>query len=306
MGSTAGTPFLHEIPVFEDFETFFRVAALPDPVRETRFHIVRHEDLGNATAVLPPYRQGYYEISLNLADGVRFSIDGFTEHSLRNTLTFAAPYRLLSLEVAEDARRQGRGFLIFAAAEFLGGENAAAIARDFPYFDPDSDPTIRIGADEVNTLLPIFESLYAEFTRQLPFSSHVVRAQLSSLLWTCRRFYGHRSAPPATGARRLFDAFRELVLTDGGLYSVRDYADKLFVTPRHLSDSVRKVSGQGPLGIIQTHRLTAAKELLLRTPMTIAQIADKLSFSSPAHFTAFFRDRVGCPPLVFRRSAENP
>ncbi|WP_308205315.1 helix-turn-helix transcriptional regulator [Mycolicibacterium frederiksbergense] len=49
-------------------------------------------------------------------------------------------------------------------------------------------------------------------------------------------------------------------------------------------------------------RIDRAKTLLLTTPQSIAEIAAAVGFSTPSHFAAAFRRRVGISPSVYRRS----
>ena len=49
--------------------------------------------------------------------------------------------------------------------------------------------------------------------------------------------------------------------------------------------------------------LARARELLLHSTLSLAQVALRCGFSSQAHFTEYFRREVGATPQAFRRSA---
>lgn len=49
-------------------------------------------------------------------------------------------------------------------------------------------------------------------------------------------------------------------------------------------------------------RISQSIPLLVSTRMTVAQIADCCGFNSPSYYTKVFREKVGIPPLQYRRS----
>ncbi|MBP9545029.1 MAG: helix-turn-helix domain-containing protein, partial [Alistipes sp.] len=53
-------------------------------------------------------------------------------------------------------------------------------------------------------------------------------------------------------------------------------------------------------------RFLRAKELLDTTELTVAEIAYRLRFETPSHFSTFFRKREGVPPQQYRRERRQP
>jgi AraC-like DNA-binding protein len=82
--------------------------------------------------------------------------------------------------------------------------------------------------------------------------------------------------------------------------TVKAYADKLHISAKHLSESVKKVSGQGALQIIHKVQVSYAKAQLLQTGKTISQVAHELNFENPEYFSVFFKRLTGKSPLQFR------
>jgi len=83
-------------------------------------------------------------------------------------------------------------------------------------------------------------------------------------------------------------------------FEIKDFADMLHVHPNHLSNTLREAFGKSPCAIYEEKLLAAAKELLLNTPDTIAQIAHKLTYD-PSNFTKFFKNYEGITPKAFRQ-----
>lgn len=84
------------------------------------------------------------------------------------------------------------------------------------------------------------------------------------------------------------------------------YADKLAITPKHLSAVIKKASGKSPSEWIDEHVILEAKVLLKTTKMTIQQISDELGFSDQSFFGRYFKRHVGMSPKNYRESLNLP
>lgn len=78
------------------------------------------------------------------------------------------------------------------------------------------------------------------------------------------------------------------------------YADKLFMSARNLNLICQAILEQSVTEIIETRKLIEAKNLLIRTEMTISQIGFDLGYKEKAHFTNVFKKRAGQTPTEFR------
>lgn len=81
------------------------------------------------------------------------------------------------------------------------------------------------------------------------------------------------------------------------------YADKLCISTKHLSTTVKEVSGRTPGEWIENYVVLEAKLLLRTTDMTIQEIARKLNFASQSFFGKYFKNVTGISPTLFRRQA---
>ena len=79
------------------------------------------------------------------------------------------------------------------------------------------------------------------------------------------------------------------------------YADILRISPKHLSKAVRATTGEKAMQWIEKYTIINAKSLLRTSSLSIAQIADVLSFSNPSDFGKYFKKNAGCSPLAFRK-----
>ena len=79
------------------------------------------------------------------------------------------------------------------------------------------------------------------------------------------------------------------------------YADALSITTTYLSRVVKKISGKTVIECIDEMLAIEATWLLKSTSMTVAQIADRLNFSTSSAFDKFYKRMRGCTPLSMRK-----
>lgn len=104
-------------------------------------------------------------------------------------------------------------------------------------------------------------------------------------------------------SRRLVAAYTSLVETEFRQdHSVAHYARELGVTPTHLTRACNVACGR-PASVILADRVHfEARRMLRETDLSVAAIAGKLGFHSPAYFSRSFRKEVGLSPRDFRKN----
>ena len=80
------------------------------------------------------------------------------------------------------------------------------------------------------------------------------------------------------------------------------YADKMFITPKHLSQVIKDYSNKTALAFIEEYVIAEAKSMLLSTTLSIQQISDELNFPSQSVFGKYFKRVTGKSPTEYRRS----
>jgi AraC-like DNA-binding protein len=78
------------------------------------------------------------------------------------------------------------------------------------------------------------------------------------------------------------------------------YADKLCLTPKYLSETVKSATGKSVSGWIDDYVILETKALLKSTNMTIQQISEELNFPSQSFFGKYFKRNVGMSPKEYR------
>jgi len=82
---------------------------------------------------------------------------------------------------------------------------------------------------------------------------------------------------------------------------LKDIADKLHIHPRHLSNTVKSVTGKSPCYFFENKLIEITKLLLEDNEYSITKIAQKLDYD-PSNFTKFFKNYTGQTPTQYRKS----
>lgn len=78
------------------------------------------------------------------------------------------------------------------------------------------------------------------------------------------------------------------------------YSDRLFVTSKHLSETLKEVTGRTARQLLDQLLLSEAKHLLSGTALSISEVAFKLNFEEPSQFSKFFHRTSGSSPRRYR------
>lgn len=81
---------------------------------------------------------------------------------------------------------------------------------------------------------------------------------------------------------------------------INQIASELFVSHKHLTDTVQKETGSHPCHFYDLKILDEAKKMLLETDKTISEIAKMLTYD-PSNFSKFFKKFIGKTPGQFRK-----
>ncbi|WP_324678355.1 substrate-binding domain-containing protein [Hymenobacter sp. GOD-10R] len=88
--------------------------------------------------------------------------------------------------------------------------------------------------------------------------------------------------------------------------SVEDVARSLGISRVQLYRKVKALLGTGVTDFIQGIRLTKARQQLLDSELTIAEVAYRLGFTSPSYFSASFKGKYQISPSEFRALHTTP
>lgn len=109
--------------------------------------------------------------------------------------------------------------------------------------------------------------------------------------------------------KELFNLFMEMLEKEyRTCHSVKYYAGKLSITPKHLTTVTRKISGKSAKELIDEYIIMQLKLSFSEPAVSIKETAWSYNFPSTAFLCSYFSKRTGMTPMQFRRrqlSGEN-
>jgi AraC family transcriptional regulator len=70
----------------------------------------------------------------------------------------------------------------------------------------------------------------------------------------------------------------------------------------HFARLFKAATGDSPFQFVTRTRMERAKELLRKTRLPISDIAERVGYQQPSHFSGRFRSLLGCSPDAYRKS----
>lgn len=264
------------------------------------------------TDVIEAHRLDFYIIFFTTEGEGRQTL-GLNEYAVsKNTLGFIGPDVISAWQ--SDSERQG-GYFIAFSDDFYTGFNYNGRLRDLPFFQLDGEAVLKLSDPETSFYLSLFQMIEAEHKRREPQSDDVIRGLLHALLNKALSRYKSRVSMTEKGTQRgvaLLTAFRKLYMDD--MSSIRsgvpilhrkisDYASILSVTPNHLNDTIKKLTGYSANQLIRNQLIKQASMCLLRSEKSVAELSYLLGFEDSAYFARFYRAQTGKSPTEFRSQA---
>ncbi len=197
------------------------------------------------------------------------------------------------------------GYCIHFKTEFIQPLLHGSITEQFSFFNFETEHIINITDEETQIIKKAFKDIIEEYQRYSIERDSLLRNYVYILLLRIREIYrphANNIKQNLSRAEKLANNFRQLVdknfLT---MREVQDYADKMNISPKHLSDVVKSTFGKSPREMINDMLLLEAKVQLASTDKTVTEIALDLNFNDQSHFNHFVKKLTGNSPLELRR-----
>lgn len=183
-------------------------------------------------------------------------------------------------------------------------DNLFVVLKDCPSY---GSATLNQMAPVPNNIVGKFQGFYNHISEIFADSQSVNAYQamvlaIASFFYECgtKCFLPVIDSSQKTGAR-LTEKFLSLVQQHFKKERFLEfYAEKLEVSTKHLSRTVKENTGFTAVNWIDRFVILEAKVLLKSSTMSIQQIADELNFNSQSFFGKYFKKHTGFSPKDFR------
>ncbi|PRY06399.1 AraC-like DNA-binding protein [Pontibacter ummariensis] len=256
------------------------------------------------TASGPPIKTDHYALILCLRGSSTKTVGQFTFAVQPQTVHLVSPGVMNSFENSSPDLLL---YMLLFKREFLDESFiSGSVVDNLLELNPDYPPVYSLDANSFNSIKGGLERISEEFDRGAPFHLNIIRLQTLQLLYEMNRacevcllgFSKHMNRQ-----YQLTHDFRMLVeenfLTKR---TVSEYADLLNISAKHLSESVKRETGESALEIIHRRLLREAQYLLSYSSLSIKEIALHLRFDTASHFSRFFKLKTGLNPSQYGKA----
>lgn len=224
------------------------------------------------------------------------------------SMLFLAPNQLVG---STDYNSETYCYILLIHPDFLLGHPIAGKIKQYSYFSYSSNEALHVSDQEKEIILSVFQIMEQELNSRVDeFSQEVVIAQIELLLSYVNRFYKRQFITRKVVNNDILQKTETILdhylnnqeSMSQGLPTVQYLSDQLNISPGYLSDVLRSVIGKNTQQYIREKITEKAKERLISTDLTVAEIAYELGFEHPQSFSKMFRAQTGLSPVAFRTS----
>lgn len=246
-----------------------------------------------------PVKLGVLAICLCLYGELTVEINMIEHHISAGNLVITLPEDILQhKKVTDDVK----GLFIIVSQQFI--EDAfPKIEEILPLFlHIQKYPCLSLSVQECVRIQNFYNFFIQHLEDNSPYRDKVIRSILQSLVYYIAGVVNLDQANNRRDRKEeLFSRFIQLIIKNYKEQKKLDfYADKLFISPKYLSDAIKKISGKSAHDWIDHYILLEAKILLRSSRKTVQQIADELNFPNNSFFSKYFKKHCGMTPKEYR------
>ena len=101
--------------------------------------------------------------------------------------------------------------------------------------------------------------------------------------------------------KQLTEYFESGHLQEKGIPSIEHIANKMLVSQRYLSDTLKKETGKTTTEHLQLYLIDEAKSILLEPHKSVSEVAYELGFEYPQYFSRLFKKKEGISPSEYQQ-----
>ena len=256
----------------------------------------------------PPITNDCYSISFKKY--VKGNLNyGRTKYDFTNgALIFIAPSQVLQWD--NSIVFEQKGFSINFHEDFLKGTELAQQIKKYGFFSYSVNEALHLSPKEERQIESIVDNIEIEYqNNQDDFSKDIIISYLTTLLKYANRFYERQFLNRKELSHSLLEQFNQRLadytesgqLQEKGIPGIEQIADKLNVSQRYLSDTLKKETGKTSTEHLQLYLIDEAKNILLQPNKTVSEIAYELGFEYPQYFSRLFKKKEGISPKEYQQ-----
>jgi AraC family transcriptional regulator, transcriptional activator of pobA len=258
----------------------------------------------------PKLRADYFSFILTKeGSGIYYLDDNKFPYSSQ-TFYFTNPGHLKSYEL-KDAKE---ALIITLTEKFLRENVHLEIFSEFPFLLAEIAPPKKLSINEFEEFEILYKQIVYEFEKNSAYKNKILGNLFTVLLLKIKEKFWVNYNPIEEGTRnsQIVKSFKQLLesefrkVTDNeqneSKLQVQYLAEQLHLHPNYLNSVIKSKTGKTVNDWISYQTLIVSKYFLLNSSYSSKEIAYKLGFSEPTHFSRFFKKNTLLSPNAFRKS----
>ena len=168
-------------------------------------------------------------------------------------------------------------------------------------------PYLEISVENTIELLNFHRIITEEFERNKKYKEEIIKHLLIAMLLSITEFYAIADtmlkSQDKSRDEEIKETFMKLLVENKGVIRDPDFfSDKIFITTKHLSTVLKRVTGRSLNSWMNESIIIKAKMLIKSTNTSIAEISEELNFPNPSFFSKYFKKHTGITPMQYKKS----
>lgn len=222
------------------------------------------------------------------------------------SMIFVKPRQIIEFV---DLEHEEDGFMIFVHEDYLHGHFLFEEISKYGFFDYEANEALHLSPREEQIIWDLFSKIDGEYQDNPDeYSREIILTHVDSMLKYSQRFYKRQFINRAELSGKTVSKFNEVLVSYGfsnGLPTVSDLASQLHLSPRYLSDLLKRETGKTAIELIHIYLINEAKNRLKGDEQRISEIAYDLGFENLSYFSRFFKKETGISPGQFKKQLLN-
>lgn len=261
-----------------------------------------------------PYRSSvlradYFSFVLTRTGSGTYFLDDNEFKFGSHSIYFTNPGHIKSYELIESKE----AVIISLSEKFLRENVHPEVYAEFPFLLAEIVPPKHLSPADFDEFWTLYHQIEKEFHSQSSYQHKilgnlfmVILLKIKGKLWADYNPIeeGNRDSQIVRSFKKLLEQeFKKIVsgTAKGGILQAQGIASELNLHPNYLNSVIKSKTGRTVNDWISKRMLAVSKTLLLSTPLSAKEIAFRLGYSEPTHFSRFFKHQTGISPNEFRK-----
>jgi AraC family transcriptional regulator, transcriptional activator of pobA len=278
--------------------------------KEIDFSILSIPDIHPQIPFTSPFlRADYFSFILTINGSGIYYLDDHQFPFDSGTIYFTNPGHIKSYMLNESKN----AYVITLTENFLREYVHSEVYAEFPFLLAEITPPKKLSQHDFEEFIILYKQILNEFNKDSEYKNKILGHLFWVLLLKIKENFwtkynpideGNRNSQIVRSFKQLLESvFRKIMESEqnDNKVQVQQFAEKLNIHPNYLNSVIKSKTGRTVTDWISERTISVAKSLLISTSYSSKEIAYKLGFSEPTHFSRFFKKQTQVSPNAYRK-----